>query len=127
MQPIQAGRSTYATLSHSDCATYCARTHSCSPVRSPDTGLSHEQNKQGDPSVLRQNVIDRHGALNISETNVYHALNPVGAYGLAVMRPTFTAMFQRSGIGLQGKRILDLGCGMGSWTRFMAELKADPQ
>jgi ubiquinone/menaquinone biosynthesis C-methylase UbiE len=58
--------------------------------------------------------------------NIHHPLNVVGAYGLAVMRATFTAMLTSAGIGLEGKRILDLGCGTGSWTRFMAELKSDP-
>jgi len=52
-------------------------------------------------------------------------MNPVGAYGMAVMRATFTAMLANAGIGLGDKRILDLGCGTGGWVRFMAELKDD--
>jgi len=76
--------------------------------------------------MLRKNAIDRHATPNLTAANIYHPANPPGAYGLAVMRPTFTALLREAGVALDKKRILDLGCGTGSWMRFMAELRSDP-
>jgi ubiquinone/menaquinone biosynthesis C-methylase UbiE len=54
---------------------------------------------------------------------IYNWMNPVGLYMHQYVSRCLLSMLNRHGVFLQGRRILDLGCGYGGWTRFFAELR----
>jgi len=62
--------------------------------------------------------------------NIYSILNPIGFYGDNKIRTVFHKCFnfiRRKQIDLTQVKVLDIGCGKGSTTRFFSELTDRPE
>jgi ubiquinone/menaquinone biosynthesis C-methylase UbiE len=74
--------------------------------------------------VVDERYNEREKNLNIYN-NIYSLINPIGFYGTETIRLKFFKIFnaiRNLGVDLSQKKILDIGCGYGGWTRFFAEL-----
>ena len=58
-------------------------------------------------------------------TNIYHQRHPVGHLFQEHNHDILVSALNELDLGLAGLRILDIGCGYGSWLRYLVELGAD--
>jgi SAM-dependent methyltransferase len=65
-----------------------------------------------------------------AEDNPYSLMNPAGYYGTVKLKSVFYDFFRlirKNGRNITGMKMLDLGCGTGGWTRYLAEIKGSPE
>jgi ubiquinone/menaquinone biosynthesis C-methylase UbiE len=63
------------------------------------------------------------------DDNPYSRVNPIGFYGNLQITKAFYKVFRwlrDADVDVTSQRILDIGCGTGTWTRYFAELTQAP-